>query len=795
VGAYQIDSEFASLDYLELIPASAGYFARENGIYRALYVNQALISLLGRSGDELARMLSAETLDFLHPEDAERISMTLYKAGVSGGKFREIVRVQVKDKTWKWTEITLNAEPQIGGGCVLAFLLSDVNVRMERQQRLNSTFAHLLDIMNNTPGGIVVFETLNNRISGLSFASQGMERLLRGTREEIRAAYKNDPYGCVHPDDRSNLIHTIEDALRNLSGFRMDLRLRTITDGYIWVSVSATIDNTGDQRVVYVALVDISADADYLHQQKQILDVFVRKQYEHICSIDGKHGGYRVLNSNQYTGPFLDEEGTDFEKDFTALIRKNVAQAEREQFAKLFRIKAMLDCLETNGDVEYYCTIITEEEKPRYKKVWLSWIDRETKMIALVSSDVTDEHHRAQESREALLAALQAAEQANSAKSEFLSRMSHDIRTPLNAIIGYTEMCLESDELCPQLRDYLSKADSSSKFLLSLINDILNMSRIESGKLALKEALFTLPVFLDSISAVVASQCAAKRIRYSCTVDGRTERAYIGDQLKLQQVLLNIVGNSVKFTPEGGEISLTVGTMPNSEPPQLLFTVKDTGCGISPAFLPHIFDPFAQEKQSLNSEIKGTGLGLAICRSLVSMMGGSIHVDSALGKGSMFRISLPLRAESSGEAINSDARSAESGGWAEESWNFDGQRVLVAEDNELNLEIARHVLEKANIRVDAARTGREALALFEASEKSAYAAILMDIRMPEMDGLETTRRIRNLERADAGIPIIAMSANAFEEDIREALGCGMNAYTIKPISISQLYSTLRQFIK
>jgi signal transduction histidine kinase len=643
--------------------------------------------------------------------------------------------------------------------------------------------------MNNTPGGIVAFDTINNRKLVPVFVSQGLGRLLRGTEEQLSAAYKSNPYDCIHPDDRSKVVHTVEDSLRNLSGFKISMSLRTITGEYVRVSATATVDTQENQRMLYMAILDISADAEDAYIQKKVLDLFVRSQYENICLIAGKRGDYRVLTANYANGPFLNDHGDDFEKDMGELIRTCVLTEEQEQMLARLRISSILDELEGKEDLEYFCTVETSDQKRQYKKLWLSWLDKHAKTIALVSSDVTEEHKRSEENRETLLTAMRAAEQASAAKSEFLSRMSHDIRTPLNAIIGYIEMSTEQD-ICPEVRDYLSKAEASSRFLLALINDILNMSRIESGKLALKESAFNLEEFMKGISAVVSSQCSEKHIAFECHLDDSLHAVYFGDVLKLQQVLLNIVGNAVKFTPEKGKISLSVREVTSGRFDRLCFCVRDTGCGISSEFLPYLFDPFAQEKRALDSEIKGTGLGLAICRSLVEMMGGSISVESKPGAGSAFTVAIPLKisdSASAGTAVQPQRQ-------PEELQNFHGSRILLAEDNPMNVEIAKHVLEKVNFRVDVASNGGEACRLFADSREGTYQAVLMDIRMPVMDGLTATREIRSMKRADCSLPIIAMSANAFEEDVREAMNSGMNAYTIKPIDVRQLYITLRRFI-
>lgn len=778
-------------DCLHLIPICTGYFSYRNSAYHALSVNDCLVSMLGMPGDEIAAALSDKFPEFIDAEDAETVSLMLHKASVSGGSFREMARIRQKNGSYQWMEIRLSAELEPDGSCTLCLVLVDEEMRMERQKKLDGMFAQLLDVMNNTPGGIVVFDSVNGRTLVPSFVSQGMADLLRGTLPDIKKAYKENPYAGIHPEDREIVIRAVEEALRNLSAFRLNIRLRTIPGDYIWVSAHGTVDTAENQRNLYVAFSDTSADTEYMHIQKQILDNFSRRQYEHICFIDAMRNAFRILNATPGHDPFLSGPGDDFEGSFAAFVNSAVIPEERDELIKNAKLSSLLEKLEKSQDVELFCTQETEGGRRSYKKNWFSWIDKEAKTIALVNSDITDEFRRAEQSRDVLKASLRAAEQANSAKTDFLARMSHDIRTPLNAIIGYIEMSIEDSSLGEGVRAQLTKADTSSKFLLSLINDILNMSRIESGKLALKEESFSLTGFIGTIASIASSQCAVKNIHFISGVAPGAHNAFRGDQLKLQQILINIVGNAVKFTPENGKIELSVKEFPRGDSALVRFIVADTGCGISKNFLPHIFEPFTQDSRVLNNEIKGTGLGLAICKSLVSMMGGTISAKSEEGKGSRFIIEVPLGI-SDGDGVSLNGTSED---LFPAEHNFGGKRILLAEDNDLNVEIAKHVLEKVKLTVDVAGNGKQACDLFAASPEGHYSAILMDVRMPVMNGIEATERIRHMERGDRKIPVIAMSANAFDDDVRNALNVGMNAYTIKPIDVPQLYATIHRFIK
>lgn len=792
MGALQ-DTEKSNDRYFDLLTTATGFFRMRGENCEPIAVNAAMRGFLGLTDQEIAQALQVSPVPFVATEDAERIAIILYKARITGGDFREKVQIKTADGSYQFAEFCMNTQQQTDGTAMSCIQLFDSRQQLQQQKKLDSTYNRLLEVLNNAPGGIMTFETINNRTLVPAFASQGMERLLQGSMETLRNTYRRDVYQWVHADDRERIVRTIEDALRNLSPFRLPMRLQTVPGDYIWVAASGTVDNTEHGRVLYIAFLEAPGDAEYLHIQEQVLQNFVRKQYEHVCYLDAKHNTYRMLSTTCKKGSFLKEAGDRYEQDIAEYVQKNVIAQEQETVKQRLSLKAILDHLELQSDDEFYCTVQDSKGKLQYKKIWISWIDKETKTIALVTSDVTQQHRQSEESREALLSALHAAAQASKAKSEFLSRMSHDIRTPLNAIIGFLEMSLEETPQDARIREYLSKAEASSEFLLTLINDVLNMSRIESGKLALRENTFSMQKFLHGISSIMSSQCAAKRLHFDCELDHSAEGSFRGDQLKLQQILLNIIGNAVKFTPQEGRITLQVSGRQEQNIVLVTFRIADTGCGISEEFLQHLFDPFAQEKRALDSEIQGTGLGLAICKSLTEMMDGKIAVSSVVGKGSVFTLTIPMHSAEQKEAGN-PALEADNG-VSGEIRHFAGKRILLAEDNNLNMEIAKHVLVKAGLLVDTACNGKEAVKCFTEAENWHYSAILMDIRMPEMDGLQATKQIRASGRPDHDIPIIAMSANAFEEDIREAIAEGMNAYTTKPIHITQLYDTLCRFIK
>ena len=389
----------------------------------------------------------------------------------------------------------------------------------------------------------------------------------------------------------------------------------------------------------------------------------------------------------------------------------------------------------------------------------------------------------------ALQLAVQRETKANLAKREFLFNMSHDIRTPMNAIIGFTALAQTHIDDRGQVEDYLKKISVSSQHLLSLINDVLDMSRIESGKVTLEAKPVHLPELVHELRDIVQAVVSDKDLSLTLDTVGVENEDVIADPLRLEQILINVLANAVKFTPDGGQIGLWIvqkDTAPAGYA-DFEFHIKDNGIGMSEEFQKHIFEQFARERTSTVSKIQGTGLGMAITKSLVDMMGGRITVKSEQGKGSEFTISLrfPI-GEAKTEQTPPAAKASASA----------GKKLLVVEDNELNLEIASTLLKEAGFAVDTAENGKVAVEKVEAASADRYDLILMDIQMPEMDGYEATRRIRALpDTKKAALPIVAMTANAFEDDRKNALRAGMNGHIAKPLDIQKLFQVLSELLK
>lgn len=383
--------------------------------------------------------------------------------------------------------------------------------------------------------------------------------------------------------------------------------------------------------------------------------------------------------------------------------------------------------------------------------------------------------------------ALHAAESASREKSEFLSRMSHEIRTPMNGIIGMTELAINSVKDPEKTLDYLEKISLSSDYLLSLINNILDMSRIESGKVSLNKASFSLERLKDKLYLMFYQKAESSGIEYSIEIQPEGSCTLLGDELRLSQVLINIIANALKFTPAGGKVIVSIiRHIRNGELADLAFIIKDTGIGMTAEFKSRIFSPFEQADSTTVRQYGGTGLGLSISYNLIKMMGGDITVESELEKGSCFTVSLtlPLSNEMPVSSVNTSAQSPSPSAAQK-------LHILLAEDNEINWEIASVMLTAIGHSCDHAWNGKEAVELFTQSSPGYYDVVLMDVQMPEMDGLEACRRIRACGRLNAEtIPIIGLSANAFDQDIKLALENGMTDYLAKPFNKLQLQKAI-----
>ena len=901
------------------------------------WISDGLCRMLGYENAEAYRAAANSCAGFIHPDDFGKMHEQVFKSLASGDSYSGEYRIVRPDGSIRWVLDLGKRFVDRDNETVVSCFITDITERVEREVALekanrNSSrqAAFLSQLYNTVPCGIVQIST--DPAHRVINANRSAWEIYGYTEEEY-CRQLNDPFVTVSAND-SQWIHRTVDEVGRHGGSVFYEREAVKKDGSsCWVSVMMErLINHDSIEVIQVVFSDISEIKRLQKEQEQerlienrSLRTAIYTAYQLIVRANLTQDTYEALNERDYIdeidsyGHYGDQlrktaEGlhSSYREDF---IRIFSADSLRERFASGER-EVYMECQRMGRDRMYHWLSITciQVENP---------YSDETLCILLLK--VLDDQRTEKMLQEQVLRnALASAKSANQAKSDFLSRMSHDIRTPMNAIIGMSAIGQLKANDPERVRDCLSKIDVSSRYLLSLINDILDMSKIESGKMVLTNARFDLAELIDRIDTIIYPQTVESGLSYRIHHDGPVERFYIGDSLRINQILMNLLSNAVKFTPSGGKIDVYVRESRRTNGfAYLQFKISDTGIGMSPEFMKRLYLPFEQETNDIARNKIGSGLGLSIVHSMVQLMGGTIEAESEKNRGTTFTVTLPLkldtgnpeegdfrlsrklavgrqvlvadgdrlaaertslllantgarilRADSGREAVEaartalregnpcelafisqempdmdgmetlrelrklagpdmtivlvasgekeaSEAEAREAGADYFLTWplssssvrdiflkperrtgesrpagdRFAGRRFLLVEDNELNMEIAKALMELHGMQVDTAENGQVAVEKFQVSPEGYYSAILMDIRMPVLDGMDATRVIRALPRRDApAVPVIAMSANAFDEDRKKAFDAGINDYLVKPVEMADLLAILDKWM-
>ena len=895
--------------------------------FSVISANEGLYEYLGYTMEEFAAM-GNQMASVLHPEDFEGMRSQI---GTDGGAIQGEYRLLCKDSGVRWISLKAQLFTEDDGNMYVYGVFVDITEEKQLQDRIRELYekelSHFANAASDEGSAQCRVNVTQNRVE--NYQSPDTIAISRtGDKYDRTIQRMADSAADAAYGERLRAALDKKQVLDGFAAGKTDLHfefLRKRKDGELfWSRTNCRFHKhpaSGDV-IAFLYTMDVTEQ----RLQEQLLDKVTELDYEYIMEVNIRWDTYRMVSYKPEVKDKVPAEGR-FQTAVRLVAERYMEGEARQEYISKLDTAYIEQELDHQASYSFTAGMREAQGDLHSKRYQVFYINRELSRVCIACTDVTDIIRQEQQQREALTAALTAAKQANAAKTDFLSRMSHEIRTPMNAIIGMSAIAAQSIGDNEHVADCISKIGISSRFLLSLINDILDMSRIESGKMLLKNEKIPTEDFLNGLNAICYSQASAKDVDYECIVDPALDDFYLGDAMKLQQVLLNILSNAIKFTGEGGKVVFSTALRKKTRSGAMLrFVINDTGIGISEDFLQSIFEPFAQESVGTTALYGGTGLGLSISKNIVDMMGGTITIRSIKGIGSEFTVDVPLgvteeevlrrskkavhnftalktlvvdddvavcesavvtltemgviaewvdsgrkalkRVRNRWEAgrhydmILIDWKMPEMDGietvrrireivgpevtiiimtaydWAsiehearlagvnllmskpmfksslisafskvldekEEHderdkpvlFDFSGRRILLVEDNAINTEVATVLLESKGFTVDTAENGLRAIEEFSKSGAGFYDAILMDIRMPLMDGLTAANNIRHMSNADAKtIPIIAMTANAFDDDIEKSKTAGMNAHLTKPIEPERLFQVLHNFI-
>lgn len=714
-----------------------------------------------------------------------------YESILEGNKSGAIdMHIRRKDGSWHWEHYEFVSVFSDEGKPIKAILsVEDITEQHEIRQR----YEHERQLRHELISDSVIYYELNLTTDTIEeYQSMVSDVPSMKSSARISDRIRKDILSRVAQEDRAAVRGTIfAEALRKAdargeSSASVEYR-RLLTDQtFHWVRARATIMKKPDtkEKVAFINIRNI----DIEKKEQLALDSIVDEEIESVCLLNIKTGEAQLLKVRKGLSPYEKACPFCFSKHIMELIHASVCEEDVSKCMDFFQTENLCRTLDAEKRAILTYRIKAGNGKYLRKRTTAFYLDDTHMDVVLSRRDITNLYEEEQHQKEVLQKAVDFANKANLAKSEFVSRMSHDMRTPLNAILALSGQEMMEDATEEQKNEYLCKIHSSGEYLLGIINDVLDMSRIESRKMELEPAPYSLTAFYNTLDTVIGGPCRQKGIQFNFKIQGITCEWVSIDKVRFEQIFINLLSNAVKFTKSGGTIDFIIDTLSYED--NLLrqrYTVRDNGIGMSREFLPHAFESFAQENRKDVVNNQGTGLGLAIVEQTVELMGGSISVESELGKGTTFIIELSYYSTVRPEALYVDELKAET---------LTGRHILLCEDNPLNTEIIMALLSKKGMFVECAQDGRQGVEMFSQSSMNYYDLILMDKRMPVMDGLEAIREIRALERADAAeIPIVALTADAFVEDEKNSMDAGMNGHLAKPIKPQLLYDTIAQQIK
>ena len=765
------------------VPAGIGIYEIHDGVVNLTSLNDAYYKMLGFKRGTRTHLMGSNSINVIYPDDMEAVSAMIQRL-IDGAQECSVQhRIQNSEGDWVWINLAASVVERHGSHLLVYVSFTDCDTLIRSQLQLIETQKKEQALLNSIPGGVAIYHLKKDGRITTEYISEGLARMRGYTQTELFHTIKENALANVPESEYEKLNTAIKDGISNHKPISVAYLIHRKDQPDLLNRLDANMIETTaldkDDASVWYAVHTIVSDNTKLALKEQ-------EHYRTVLGMLGiaywewskQNGFYASSSYSDYALSQIPFETVRGRAALTGIIHPEDESVLKEYFSqdssnsKSSSITVRMHM--TDGSYSWTEMNTFKDISPSGELLRLSGTLR----------NVNDEWIA---QKRILQNALDEARVANQAKTAFLSRISHDMRTPLNGILGLTSLMREKP-LDDDLRHDVGKLEMSGQYLLNLINDTLDMSRIESGKLELHPIVCDGHEIINNTLRLALPGMQEKHIHFNVHADNLPFTILYLDVPRIQQIVMNILGNAIKFTPAGGSIDFT---MTNLSIENGIITdkieVRDTGIGINADFLPHIFEAFSQADTSKTSSVQGTGLGMAITKRLVSLMGGDIAVTSEPGTGTCFTftIQMPIATAEQIEAWKKEQSRVS------EEVSLKGKRILLCEDHPLNTEIAIRMLQTKGILVEHARNGQLGVEMFEKSRPDYYDAILMDIRMPVMDGITAAKEIRKLTRPDAQqIPIIAMTANAFTDDVEETRAAGMNAHLSKPIEPEALFSTL-----
>ena len=756
------------------------------------YANEGMARMLGYDAvEELIEAIDGKVINTIHPDDREQVIKDIGDEYYEGLTYETTYRMPRKDGSWFWTVDKGKVIQTEDGKLAIISACYDMTSFVERHKKLEEKNMLSQATIDNIPGGYHRCSLEEGH--PFLYISNRFLAILGWTREEIRTIFDNKFDNMLHPDDRnlsSDYVTRILDTRGHGSAKDQIYRLLG-KDGYHWVTDATTLVKSGNQTFFQGNITDFTDFVKAKEKKEQEIELQreiiegLGKEYFSVLAVEldkDRVLSYRESGENgKIISDFCRKCGNRWSKIIPSYAEMMVSDNTNGEFENQLGLETL-----RSQEKDYSMTYEFKLETGiNYHQVRVAFVKKKdgTRMAVVGTRNIDSLIKKERMQEEKLKKAYVAAENANKAKTEFLNNMSHDIRTPMNVILGYNHLMKSQLTESKQL-DYQKKIEQSGKLLLAIINNVLDMARIESGKIKVDENYERVGEVVDEIISTFSSEAEEKEIHLSGSMKV-THRNILCDGTKIREIYVNLVSNAMKYTPRGGNVTITVEELPCEKEGYMKVKseIKDTGIGMSKEYLPTLFEPFSREQNTTTRRIGGTGLGMPIVKKMVDLMGGSIEVASELGKGTVFTFTL-MHKIADRKFYSQKTEAAET---SEMGKNLSGKHVLLAEDNDLNAEIAVTVLEETGIVIERVEDGIQCVNRVVQMSPGTYDLILMDIQMPNMDGYKATRCIRRLDdKKKAEIPIIAMTANAFAEDRKKAFDAGMNGHIAKHIDIEKL---------